>query len=130
MPQVKIVLVQKLDYDFDDNYESFSILRDSISDWEEITQQELDLLTYNPQFLNKACGVKNNYKAIIVVKDIEPVFNRIQSVKNYLKALEEDVRKSNEKAELARKERERKKALKKMSEKQLYEELKRKFEND
>jgi hypothetical protein len=81
MPLVKILLSQ--DYTDDDYFTN--IIRDSITDWEEISAEELSFLRGH---LYDILGGKSNYwdmKPILLVKDEIPARVRIDNLKQFIK---------------------------------------------
>jgi hypothetical protein len=105
MPKVKIFLTQHF---ADDNY-STTLLRDSISDWEEITDEELKFLRNNIHKLNIAKYF--DMEPTIVALDEAPVIERIQSIKAVIAKEKENERRTKAEAE----ERKQERALKKMA---------------
>jgi len=124
---VKILLSEDVSvYDYDD-YMSKSILRESISDWEEISDDDFSFLRDNIWSLRDWPA---NCKPLLLVKDEMPVMDRITSIKAEIDL--EQKRKAAKLAEKRRKELERQQAklLKKAdSEKALLERLKSKYES-
>ena len=104
MPQVKIVLVKDFEGNQDDYNSTSSILVDSISDWEEINDEDLNFLEYN---LSRLFNY-GPYRPIIVKKDIVPVYERVKSIKDMIQK-EQDRRQREEEAEIKRKEAKSKK---------------------
>lgn len=127
--KVKIVLVE--DGSYDDDY-SNAIIRDGISDWEEISDEDYKFLKKNSHLLTQIIQTNvYNYNCVlkIIVQDDIPIKVRINSIK------EELVKIKNKQEEAARKREEQKlarelkrKAKDEASEKKLFEELKKKFE--
>jgi hypothetical protein len=119
---VKIVLVE----DTSDDYYSRKIIRDGITDWEEISDEDFQLLRYNVRMLYDS---SNNLEPMLIVKDDVPVVDRLKSIKDALakeRAKQEAEKRKREEAKLAR---EQAKLMKKVaSEKALFEQLKAKFE--
>lgn len=119
---VKILLVQETS----DDYYSQKIIRDSISDWEEISDEDFRFLEKN---LHSVFPTPSGFTPMLVVKDDKSVVTRIAQIKESLD--KEKARRDAEQAkrEEARMAREKAKLLKKMSsERQLFDELKKKFE--
>ena len=114
--------------EFADDYYSQKILRESISDWEEISDDDLKLLRSK---IDQVVKVPDwDYKAYIIVKDDKPISERVKSVKAVIEA--ERQRLADEKAKREAKKRDKEKAamLKKAaSEKALLAELKAKYES-
>lgn len=123
MKQVKIVLTdQTVDDSYGDSYTT--IIRDSITDWEEISDDDYELLKDNFWQLQK----KYTQNAMLIEKDTVSVIERIASIKEWIQ--EERIRQEQEAAK--RKAAAEEKALKRMlkkagDEKRLLEELKKKY---
>jgi hypothetical protein len=124
MPEVRIVLYT-IHYDYsgsDYERDSFSLI-DSISDWETITNQELDLLN---RYLDKEDF--GGYYPMVLVKDEVPVINRINNIKSYVKKLEEKYRKQQEQRDKEAAAKKEKAAAKKAEkERKMLEALKAKY---
>lgn len=118
---VKIVLLQETS----DDYYSQKIIRDSISDWEEVSDADFQFLQ---KHLHSVFPYKNGFTPMIIVKDETPISNRISQIKDLLdkeKARHEAEKAKRDEAKLAR---EKSKLLRKMaSERELFDELKKKF---
>ena len=123
MPDVKIVKIVDGMYD---TYEeqSFQSIRDTLSDWETISDDDYTLLK------NYLYHIQKNYKdrLCIIVKDDVPVNERIKSIKTLI-----DQERKKQEEELAKKraieqERARKRMLKKAGDElKLLNELKKKY---
>ena len=123
MRQVRIVLVDDSYYD---NYSNESIytIRDSITDWETISEEDYDLLRKYHHKLEQQCG----RKAIILEKDPKSVKERIDNIQAWLQEQKDLEEQEKRKREEAARQRALKKMLKKsQSELALLEELKRKY---
>ena len=123
MREVKIVSIVDGYYDsYGDD--SFTMLKNDITDWETISDEDFDLLHRNLHLIAR----KVNDRVVIVEKDRVLVVERIKSIKEWLaneKAKQEEERRkrSEKNAELAKK-----KMLKKAGdERKLLEELKKKY---
>lgn len=96
MPQIRIILVE---YGYDDcGYESSHDILESITDWEEITDEELSLLRqYRYDVIKSAHGIP-----VILVKDPEPVSYRVNNLRETIEQIrlkkEKENRKRREKA--------------------------------
>lgn len=126
---VKILLSRDISYDNEYDYTSQRIIQESISDWEEISDEDYEFLRLNFCWLFKDYTKEYNLVPSLIVKDNKPVIERIESIKTYME--QEKYRQAKEKAaEDAKKaERAKQRMLKKAkSEKELYEMLKDKFE--
>lgn len=125
--QVKILLSRELYNEYDDIY-SRSILQDGISDWEEISDEDYDFLRRNLYMLSNLYTKEYNLSPVLIVKDERPVFDRIQSIKEYIN--QEKQKEAKRKAEEERKKAEKaKKRMMKQTadERALFEQLKEKF---
>lgn len=92
MPLVKIVkslLISARDY-YDD-YESQRVIVEGITDWEEISDSDLDFLRKHFYMLPETSNL------ILLVKDEIPVMDRIKSIKEFLKKQKEKIAKAEEK---------------------------------
>lgn len=119
---VKIVLVEETS----DDYYSRKIIRDGLTEWEEISDEDFELLRYN---VRQLYDYTHNLEPMLIVRDDVPVVERLKSVKDALakeKAKQEADKRKKEEAKLAR---EQAKLMKKVaSEKELFEKLKAKFQ--
>lgn len=119
---VKIVLVEETS----DDYYSRKIIRDGITDWEEISDEDYKILRYN---VKRLYDTEYNMEPMLIVKDDVPVIERIKSIKDAVakeRARQEAENRKRQEAKLAR---EQAKLMKKVdSEKALFEKLKAKFE--
>lgn len=119
---VKIVLVEETS----DDYYSRKIIRDGLTEWEEISDEDFELLRYNVRLLY---DYKHNLEPMLVVRDDVPVVERLKSIKDALakeKAKQEADKRKREEAKLAREQARLQKKL--GTEKELFEKLKAKFE--
>lgn len=119
---VKIVLVEEAS----DDYYSRKIIRDGITDWEEISDEDFDLLRYN---LRRLYDTEYNLEPMLIVKDDVAVVDRLKSIKDALvkeRARQEADKRKREEAKLAREQARLQKKL--GTEKELFEKLKSKFE--
>lgn len=120
---VRIVLVEETS----DDYYSRKIIRDGITDWEEISDDDFDILRYNVRMLYNS---QHNLEPMLIVKDDVPVAERIKSIKDAVakeRAKQEAEKRKREDAKLAK---EKARLMKKAeSEKALFEQLKAKFES-
>jgi len=123
MRQVRIVLVADSYYDNYSNENMYTI-RDSITDWETISEEDYDLLQRYHHKLDQQCGCK----AIILEKDPKSVTERIDNIQAWLQEQKDLEEQEKRKREEAARQRALKKMLKKsQSELALLEELKRKY---
>lgn len=123
--RVKIVMCEEFS---DDDY-SRTILREGISDWEEITKEEYEFLRTH---LNGMYSSSYPYRAVLICEDEVPVRERITSIKQTIAAQKMKVEKERKIREEKAAERAAAKELKKRAkteeqEKLLFAELKRKY---
>ena len=119
MRKVKIVLVEEFS---DDDY-CKKIVRDSISDWEEIEEEDLTLLKNN---LYRLVNLDRHgrFSPALIVADDQPIQVRLKGIRDEI----EKEKKRAEAAKLKRLESARKKKESKAEkEKRLFEELSKKY---
>jgi hypothetical protein len=125
MPEAKILLATDSFDDYSHYYSSQ--LAGSITDWEEVTEEELDWLrSHLRQLPSPRCGL--HY--VLVVKDSETLQYRIQSIRLLIK--EEKEKQEKERArreEINQRRQETKRKNKEEKERKLLEQLKGKYEN-
>lgn len=125
MKEVKIVLVQEF---FNDDSYSVNIIRDSITDWEQISDEDLQFLRRN---LIKVVGdtkIGYEFKPMLIIKDAQPVSVRIKEIKKEIAAAQARIEKARKEREAKRKQKEKDKLLKSQtSEKELFRELAKKY---
>jgi Trm5-related predicted tRNA methylase len=127
MKEVRIVLVHDLYTDYNDN-ESQAVIRDSVSDWEQITDEEYRLLKDNWWRLAHHLGNHDNGRPILLEKDRVPVRQRISSIREWVQQEQEKIQAEKAAKQAQAEERARKKLLKNAeSERKLLEELKKKY---
>jgi hypothetical protein len=123
MPEVKIILGTE----YVDPWNT-TILLDSITDWEEVTDEELEYLQHN---LYKITTWPTGLFPTILVKDVVPISIRIESIKNKIK---EDLEHKKEKERRNKEAQEKRLATKQKNkeekERKLLEQLKGKYENE
>lgn len=130
MRQVRIVLVECDNYydSYYDRYtnESLYAIRDSITDWEDISQEDYDLLVRYHNKLQSQYGCK----VVILEKDPKSVMERLASIREWVQQQRDLEEQAKKKREAAAQERANQKLLKKAkSELALLEELKKKYPN-
>jgi hypothetical protein len=124
---VKIVLSQGISLDDYGDYYSRNIIRDSITDWEEISDEDFKFLRSNIQFLFKSAA-DAGLMPCLLVKDELPIVQRIQSVRDEIRKFEEEKRLRQEREEQEKADRVRKRLLKKaQSELELLQQLQEKY---
>jgi len=118
---VKILLMQETS----DDYYSQKIIRDSISDWEEISDEDFQFLQ---KHLASIFPYNNGFMPLLMVKDDKPVLSRIEQIKKVLDREKEKQDAERAKREESKRAKEKARMLKKMaSERELFDELKKKF---
>lgn len=125
MRTVKIILVQECYHDYDDSSSSM-ILRESISDWENISDEDYKILKDN--FWRLQHGIYPGLRPVLIEQDTIAVSKRIDSIKGWI--VKERERQEKEEADRKAKaaERTKKKMLKKAGDElKLLEELKAKY---
>lgn len=127
--QVKIILSKEVLTSYDDPY-NYTLIRDGITDWEEISDEDYDFLRWNLSYLCKTYNEEyGNLVPMIIVKDDKPVLDRIESIKDFIEQLK--TKEAERKAEEERKkaEKAKKRMMKKVAdERALFEQLKEKFD--
>lgn len=127
--QVKIILSKEVITSYDDPY-NYTLIRDGITDWEEISDEDYDFLRWNLSYLYKTYNEEyGNLVPMIIVKDDKPVLDRIESIKEFIEQLK--TKEAERKAEEERKkaEKAKKRMMKKVAdERALFEQLKEKFD--
>lgn len=134
MPKVKVVLFQ--DASSDDDYYSQQIIRQGITEWEDISEEDYQFLRNNKhRILNGRNQVERfgyGTTATIIVQDDVPVVERISTIREEIRKEQERDRKESEKRAALKAERELKKQLSKRAkteadERRLLEELQQKY---
>lgn len=124
--QVKILLGK--DICFDDDYYSKKLIQDSLSDWEEISDEDYWFLHSNMWRLFKDYQSNYDLVPVLLVKDEKSVVQRVTSIKEIIQQEKEKQAKEKAAAEAKKLEKAKQRLLKKnLSEKELFEELKKKF---
>lgn len=123
MPFVKIFLMERLGsyYDNSDVNSEIEILSEGISDWEEISDDDLNFLRNNLNLLAPYYG--KQYSPRLIVKDSQSVRERIQSIKDLI--LKQKLRRERELTEEIQKKENRKKK----SKLKIFEKLKKELED-
>ena len=107
MPRIKLLRTQR-SYDIDDNWNGST---ESFSDWEEVTQEELNWLnTWQSSY------VDSQYRYIVIVEDVTPkIQDRIKSIKDFIKQEDEKAAKQKAKEEKDKEDRKKKAEAKKVA---------------
>lgn len=125
MPQVKIVLMQTVDAD----YYSTQIVRDSITDWEEVSDEDLKLLQDNLRSVVKVNSAFYDYEPVLILKDQKPVFEHVATIREAIEQQRAKREADAEKRRQKKREKEMRDALAKAeSEQALLAQLKAKYE--
>ena len=90
MPKVRIILVEDYEYDYD----RYSEIVSSITDWEEVTEEEFDFLR---NFLYKLKDWPSYSKPKLLRLDDQPISYRISNLRETMKETLERVKKEEEK---------------------------------
>lgn len=121
MPKIKIVLVESR---YCDDESSENIIREGITDWEEVSQADLNLLRSHVYRLSR-----RGRSAVIVEYYPDSTVEAVKSIKEWLAT---ELAEEREKAKAAAKkkaEKERKKVTAKAErERKVFEDLRKKFE--
>lgn len=122
MVEVKIFIA--MDYSDYDDYNSRTVLANSISDWEEITEAEFEFLQRNLHHLynNKSMG-----RLVLIRKDEATVTERITSIKASLKKIKDEEDRKKKEADLKKAKR---LAAKKNKDLETLQKLKEKYPDD
>jgi hypothetical protein len=124
MPQVKVILVENI-YSYGNNKHNWREFKDSITDWEEISNEEVTLLRTNLQYLPP-----NDYytKYQLIVKDDVPVLKRLAELMPAIEAkAQAEEAKRLKKSETAKKAAETRKRKEEAADKKLLKELQAKY---
>lgn len=127
MPKVKIVLsTTKLTYGFDDEYGDLEhIIKESLTDWEEVSQSDLDVIRRNLNQLDLKEYEASHFYPILLVQ----VEESAKTIKTAVAKIAEKARMYETKRKLEDAAYEaKKKAAKEKRERKKLEELKKKFE--
>lgn len=127
--EIKILLVEDRYSNYDDDYTSTTVLREGISDWETVSDEDYDLLNKHMHMLIRQ--LPSGFRPIIVTKDPVRVADRVASIKDELAKIKAAQEAEREKRRKEEQDRAKKRLLKKAaSELALLEELKKKYENN
>jgi hypothetical protein len=122
---VKIVLVQSIDCD--DHYTQ-AIIRESINDWEEVSDEDFVFLEKN---IYRIVEAPYGFYPKLIIKDHVPVTQRISSIRTLIAEEQAAQAAEKERRKAAEQARQQKRMLKKAeSELALLEQLKKKYEDN
>ena len=110
MPKVKILIATETSqYEYDDYYTQH-ILRQGITDWEDISEEDLDFLQKNRYNIIDREKYGHDAYPIVLVQDDITLVDRISSIREFIKKqeekrkkLDEEMRKKREAAALKKK---------------------------
>lgn len=124
MPKVKLVVTY--DISDPDDYYSSQIIRQGITDWEDISGSELQFLRDNRWRLNSLAAAGGS--VAIIVQDEVSILDRITTIRGFIRQEEDRAREEAEKKERAKQEKLLKRQAKtKADEIALLERLKEKY---
>lgn len=108
MPLIKIIVCED---NYDESYGDSHRVIDSITDWEEVSYDDLKLLRNHIYDLTKSLGYSSyRTRLVILEKDTEPVVKRITDLKEIvavkLKKAEADKKRRSDAAKLSKAKRE------------------------
>ena len=125
MPEAKIVLVNETYNRYYRSYVPTHIL-DSITDWEEVTEEELSLLR---RYISRLPLPGENLSYLLLVKDDKPIHRKINSIRKLIEEeKEKEVKEKRKKEETNRKRQETKRKNQEEKEQKELERLKKKYE--
>ena len=123
MPEVKILLVE--DYRGYDNYLDDPFIKDSIVDWEEISQEDLNNLVKYKDYFPKP---PTYFRYVILIKNFLPVKEAFTSLTDVIEKAKIEAEKETQKKEEAnRKRQETRRKNQEAKEKAELERLKEKY---
>ena len=126
MVEVKIFVA--MDYSDYDDYNSRTVLANSISDWEEITEAEFEFLQRN---LHHLYNTHSMGRLVLIRKDEATVTERISSIKAALQKIKDEEDRKKQEAEVKKAKRlEAKLAAKKDKDLETLQKLKEKYPDD
>ena len=127
MKEVRIVLVHDLSSGYDDD-DSQSAIKEGVTDWEQVSDEEYRLLKDHWWRLSHEMGAYARGRPVLLEKDSEPVKQRIGSIREWVRKEQERVQAESAAKRAKVEERARKKLLKDAeSELKLLEELRKKY---
>lgn len=126
--EIKIILVEDVYHDIDD-YSGSAVVKESISDWETVNNEDLEFLRKNMHIIARKVPV--GFRPVLITKDPVRIAERIESVREEIAKVKAEQEAEREKRRKKQEEQERKKLLKtKKTELELLAELKKKYENN
>ena len=125
MKQVKLFIAEDCYTDCYGDGPSTSVIREGVTDWEEISDDDYELLRSN---LHRLVNRYGGQQVVLIEKDAVPVKERISSIKQWIADERARLDQEAAKRKAAAEEKALKRALKKAGdEKRLLEELKKKY---
>lgn len=111
---VKFVLCEHLSYETNDSAGNLDVLRKAITDWEEVTTEELELLQRHLSMLWNQQNHANliTLRPVLLVKDDIPIQDRIFTVRKALDEIKQAAAIRSQEVEQKKRERELKKRAK------------------
>lgn len=126
MKQVKLFIAEDCYTDCYGDGPSTSVIREGVTDWEEISDDDYELLRSNLHRLVNRYG--GQQQVVLIEKDTVPVKERISSIKQWIADERARLEQEAAKRKAAAEEKALKRMLKKAGdEKRLLEELKKKY---
>lgn len=126
--EIKILLVEDLYNDIDD-YNTSAVIKESISDWETVSDEDFEFLRKNTAVIDRK--IPSGYRAVIVMKDPLRISERIESIQAEIDRVKAEQQAERDRRRKKQEEQERKRLLKSQkTELALLAELKKKYEND
>ena len=110
MRRVKLFVIYEKEIDSDDYYNQVQILSGSNSDWEEISEEDYQLIRNHAWNL----GRKNKCQYVLIEDDTLNILDRIKSIKDLIKKQEQERLEFQEKREQQEKEQKKKLEQKKI----------------
>lgn len=112
-----------------DDYYGSSVIREGISDWETVSNEDLEFLRKNMHIV--ARKVPDGCRPVLITKDPVRIAERIESVREEIAKAKAEQEAERERRRKKQEEQQRKKLLKtKKTELELLAELKKKYENN
>lgn len=126
--EIKILLVEDLYNDIDD-YNTSAVIKESISDWETVSDEDFEFLRKNTAVIDRK--IPSGYRSVIVMKDPLRISERIESIQAEIDRVKAEQQAERDRRRKKQEEQERKRLLKSQkTELALLAELKKKYEND
>jgi len=129
MKEVRIVLVHDISSSYDDDdYDSQTIMRDGVTDWEQISDEDYRFLKDRWWQLSNEISTHDRGRPVLLEKDSCSVRQRIDSIREWIRKDQERLATEAAAKKAKAEERARKKLLQTAeSERKLLEDLRRKY---